>query len=240
MKKFQLCYQIENQKILIPDLLPVQEPEFNLDLENQIKVIIEYDFLPKSILPRLIVNLHMDIKDGKRWRTGVVLYDNRFNSSAIVKADYESNIITIQAFGNNKRDYLSVILHFLRSINANFEKLTAIEKIPLPDNSNLSISLNHLYKLEEKGVAKYFPDGAIKEYNVKELLGSVINQNSAEKELMNLLEKVASKLDNTESLLEKANSIVQIRPNFFGLGVNLNAVVDKFIKKKNTTNNGYK
>jgi len=242
MKKFQLCYEIENQKILIPDLLPVQEPEFILDIENQIKVVIEYDFLPKSILPRLIVNLHMDIKDDKRWRTGVVLFDSRFNSSAIVKADYESNEISIQTFGNNKRDYLSVILHFLRSINANFEKLTAIEKIPVPDNPNLKISLNHLYKLEERGISKYFPDGAEKEYNVKELLGTVVTQNSAEKELMNLLEKVANKLDNTESLLEKANSIVQLQPNFFGLGFNLNAVVEKFIKKnKNTTaNNGYK
>jgi internalin A len=34
-----------------------------------------------------------------------------------------------------------------------------------------------------------------------------------------------------ETLLKKANEIVQLQPNFFGVGVNLNALIEKFFFK---------
>ncbi|MEI7726368.1 MAG: COR domain-containing protein [Bacteroidota bacterium] len=37
MKKFELCYSIDESKILIPDLLDIQEPEYEFDNETQIK-----------------------------------------------------------------------------------------------------------------------------------------------------------------------------------------------------------
>jgi len=240
MKKFQLCYEFETKKILVPDLLPVQEPDMNFLDGEKSTVDVEYDFLPKSILPRLIVNMHGDIKDNMRWRTGVVLYDEKYDATAVIKADYELKTISINVYGTNKRDYLSVILHFLRKINSYFEKLVAVEKVPLPDRPNIYVSLNHLYKLEGLGKSKYFPDGADFEYDVKDLLGSIGGPYDSEKELLILLEKVANKLDSHETLMQKANDIVQLQPNFFGMGVNLNAIIDKYLKKKKTAaNKGY-
>ena len=34
MKKFQLCYSIDDEMILVPDLLEVQEPEIDFDYDN--------------------------------------------------------------------------------------------------------------------------------------------------------------------------------------------------------------
>ncbi|MCD4777565.1 MAG: leucine-rich repeat domain-containing protein, partial [Desulfobacterales bacterium] len=87
MKKFELCYEIEPDYILIPDLLEIQEPKFDFDYSSSLKFLIDYDFLPKSVMPRFIVKMHKDIKDNLRWRTGVVLEDATFNSTAVVKAD---------------------------------------------------------------------------------------------------------------------------------------------------------
>ena len=53
MKKFELCYEIDKKTVLIPDLLEVQEPEFEFKYDNSLKFVIEYDFLPRSVMPRL-------------------------------------------------------------------------------------------------------------------------------------------------------------------------------------------
>jgi internalin A len=58
MKKFELCYPLEKGDILIPDLLAVEQPEFEFDEGNSLKFIFEYDFLPPSVMPRFIVRMH--------------------------------------------------------------------------------------------------------------------------------------------------------------------------------------
>ena len=74
MMKFELCYEIDRDVVLIPDLLEFQEPEIDFDYENSLKFIIDYDYLPKSVMPRFIVRMHNDIKaKNLQWRTGVVL-----------------------------------------------------------------------------------------------------------------------------------------------------------------------
>ena len=64
MKKFELCYQLGAEKILVPDLLPVLEADFKFDFSSSLRFVMEYDFLPKSIMPRLLVNVHTDIMEG--------------------------------------------------------------------------------------------------------------------------------------------------------------------------------
>jgi hypothetical protein len=76
MKKFELCYGIDDETVLIPDLLAVQEPPIAFDYSGALTFIIHYDFLPRSVMPRFIVNMHNDIKKNLQWRTGVVLEDS--------------------------------------------------------------------------------------------------------------------------------------------------------------------
>jgi small GTP-binding protein len=232
MMKFELCYRISNSEILVPDLLAVQEPDLDFEDVEKLDVIISYSFLPKSIMPRLIVNLHNDIIDKLRWRSGLAIYDNSLKTSAVIKADYESKEISISVFGDKKRDYLSIILFILRKINRSFKGLEQKVNIPVIGSKNIKISHSHLLTLESKGIAKYIPDGLDYEIDVREMLGSIQGTRSTEEEIFAILDKLVTKSDDAESIAEKANEIIQLQPNFFGLGINLNALVKKYIKKK--------
>ena len=123
MKKFELCYQISSQTILIPSLLPIEEPDISFPNENNIYFYIDYDFFPKSIIPRFIVRSHNDIENNLCWRTGVVLKNETFSSKALIRADEVENRIELRVVGDQRRYYLGVILHFFREINESFEKL---------------------------------------------------------------------------------------------------------------------
>lgn len=233
MMKFELCFRISKSEILVPDLLVVQEPSFNHNKsERTLDVIISYSFLPKSIMPRLIVNLHNDILDHLRWRTGLIIYDSSLKTFASIKADFDLKEIKISVSGNKKRDYLSVILFIIRKINESFKGLNPIVNIPVDELRNVRISHSHLLMLESKGISKYIPDGLDYEIDVREVLGSLQGSRSIEEEIFAILDKLVTSSDNPTSITEKANEILMLQPNFFGLGINLNALVKKYLKKK--------
>ncbi|MCP4580155.1 MAG: GTP-binding protein [candidate division Zixibacteria bacterium] len=231
MKKFELCYTIDPQTVLIPDLLEIQEPKFDFDYDNSLRFIIDYDFFPRSIMPRFIVKMHKDIKNEYRWRTGVVLEDKTFKSTAVIKADDEDEKIYIYVDGEQKRDYFAVILFTLRDINQSFEKLKAAELVPMPDQPDITVSYQHLIRLERKGIVEYLPDGSDKEYNAKELLGSIHQPEKTEDETLQILRKLKDQFDTEETLKEKANSIITLQPNFFGIGVNVNEFIKRLFNR---------
>lgn len=232
MKKFELCYEIDDQTVLVPDLLEVQEPEIEFDYEKPLRFLIEYDFLPKSIMPRFIVKMHKDIKGQSRWRTGVVLEDKSFHSTAVIKADERDKKIYIYVNGAQKRDYFSVIRYAFQSINSSFEKLEAIEKVPMPDAAAVTVSYEHLIRLERKAVEEYIPDGSEKAYKVKDLLGTIYVEKKTEKEILQLLKKLKEESDSPETLLKKAEDIIQLQPNLFGMGIDLKKLIKRLFGKK--------
>jgi hypothetical protein len=176
--------------------------------------------------------MHKDIKEQLRWRTGVVLEDEAFHSTAVIKVDERDKKIYIYVNGEQKRDYFSVIRYAFLSINSSFEKLKAIEKVPMPDEPTITVSYQHLVTLEKMGVEKYIPDGSEKEYNVKDLLGTVYVEKKTEEEILRLLRKLKEQADTHETLLKKANDIILLQPNFFGVGIDLNKLVKKLFPKK--------
>ncbi len=232
MKKFELCYEIDKETVLLPDLLEVQEPEFGFDYVGALKFVIDYDFLPKSVMPRFIVKMNKDIKNELRWRTGVVLENKAFRSTAVVKADERDEKIYIYVDGEQKRDYFSVILFNFREINRSFEKLKAIEKVPMPGEPEITVSYEHLIRLEKKGVEKYIPDGSENEYNVRDMLGTIYVGNPTEEEILQILRELKDKSDTEETLRKKANEVIMLKPNFMGLGIDLNSLIKKVFSKE--------
>ena len=173
MKKFELCYKIDDNTILIPNLLEVQEPKIQFDYKDSLKFIIQYDFLPKAIMPRFIVKMHNDIKDDLRWRTGVVLEDTSLHCTAIIKADKREKKFFIFVNGEQKRDYFSIIRKSLRDINKSFEKMEVKELVPLPDNDKITIEYEELIGLEKMG-KEFITVGKLgKDFSVKLLLDGI-------------------------------------------------------------------
>jgi small GTP-binding protein len=205
MKKFELCYEIDKETVLLPDLLEVQEPEFNFDYDAALKFVIDYDFLPRSVMPRFIVKMHRDIKPELRWRTGVVLEDKAFHSTAVIKADERDEKIYIYVAGEQKRDYFSTTRKTFRDINDSFEKLEAKEMVPLPDNDEIAIKYESLIGYEQMGIDDYTVGELRKTYSVKELLNGIVSEEEREEEHMkipkgggNLYLKIEQKQENIQ------------------------------------------
>jgi internalin A len=178
MKKFGLCFSLDNDTILIPDLLAVGEPGFEFDYDTSLRFIIRYDFLPKSIMPRFIVDMRRNIKENLRWRTGVVLEDRGFDSSAVIKKDERERKISIFVQGKQKRDYLSVIRKLIRDINDDFEHLNYSEWVPLTDNNEILVEYKDLIGLERLR-EEFITIGKLgKKYPVKALLDGIEHEMS--------------------------------------------------------------
>jgi small GTP-binding protein len=173
MKKFELCYELDKRHILIPDLLDIQEPDFSFADKQPLRFRLEYDFLPKSIMPRFIVKRHADIKDSLRWRTGVVLYDKNTDATAIIRADDRERLIDIQVGGKQKRDYFAVIRGTLNEIHTSFQKLTITELVPLPDNPSICLEYQELIGYELAGKDEYFVGKLQRVYSVSALLNGI-------------------------------------------------------------------
>ncbi|MCX6583222.1 MAG: leucine-rich repeat domain-containing protein [Candidatus Aminicenantes bacterium] len=173
MIKFELCYRLDANRVLIPDLLAAEECSFDFDYNSSLKFIIDYDFLPRSVMPRFIVRMHRDIKDGQQWRTGVVLEDKAFHAFAVVKSDERERRIFIYVNGKRKRDYFSVIRKTLRDINYSFEKLKTTELVPLPDNPEITVEYEELSGHELMGIPEITIGKIRKRYSVSILLDGI-------------------------------------------------------------------
>jgi hypothetical protein len=172
--------------------------------------------------------LHGDIENGLSWRTGVVLFNKKFESRALVRADEEEARIDIVVSGEQKKDYLGIIIYTFRTINESFRGLNCIERVPLPDDPHIAVGYEHLLKLERGGLKEYFPDGAAKAYSVQSLLGHVQPDRTTDEQIIELLKALHAKGDTEESLLGKAEKALILKPNFFGVGVDLNHLVEMF------------
>ncbi|MCW5200022.1 hypothetical protein VU05_04885, partial [Desulfobulbus sp. F1] len=205
MKKFELCYPVGSQAVLIPQLLSVPEPEFTFDYSGALGFVLHYhSFLPPSVMPRFLVKRHGQIKPDLCWRTGAVLRDKDSGSEAVIKADTEARRIYLWVNGPRRKEYLSFLWFSLREINSSFEKLAVSERIPMPDDKDVTADYQTLLDSVQDGIERYRPDGAKRAYSVKELLGLV--------EL---------KPEEKKSFVEKLNSVVEIKlmPPFIDINV---------------------
>ncbi|MCP5051121.1 MAG: hypothetical protein GY940_28410 [bacterium] len=177
------------------------------------------------------MNMHRDIKDRLQWRTGVVLEDTGFGSTAVVKVDHEAKRVYIYVDGGQKRDYFAAILLILRRINHSFEKLKTKELIPMPDDDEVTASYRHLIRLEKKGVEDYYPGESEEEYKVKDLLGTVKKDGPTIEDIFELLKRMVDANDTEDSIARKVNSVISWEPSFLGLKINGTQAADILIDK---------
>jgi len=195
MEEFKLLYKLGNGQYLIPDLLSVEPlSKVNIDKtnNNHIHFILQYDFLPNTVMSRFIIAMKNDIQDRNLlWRTGVVL-KNSDNATALVHADNADKRIYICVSGEskNKRDYFSVIRHHLLDIAKSFSDLKITQLIRSSDGETL-VDYEELLGYERAGRDEYFVGKTGKTYSVSK----------------DFLDKVSTKIQRGEELRNKGQII---------------------------------
>ena len=149
MMRFKLCYQIPHRpgNYIAPQLLNTEQPEYNWDNNNNLILRYKYDFMPKGILTRFIVETHPWIEQQKLvWRNGVIL--NKDETRAEVIENYNQREIKVKVSGNRKKELLAVVTHELEKIHQSFERLQYQTLVPC-NCHKCAVSENpHPYPLE--------------------------------------------------------------------------------------------
>ncbi len=74
------------------------------------------------------------------------------------------------------------------------------------------------------------PDGSENVYNVKDLLGTIYSEKKTEEEILQILRGLKEKSDTEDTLLEKAEDIVILQPNFMGVGIDVKKAIKKLFR----------
>lgn len=127
--KFELIFELSEGKYLAPQLLPVDEIEYEWRTnENNLLFEFRYKFMPKGILTRTIVKRNADIYKNTYWRYGVLLdYEG---TRAFIRERYLENKIIIKLEGTHKKEFLSIIRKSIQEINNEYNNIEVNEMIP--------------------------------------------------------------------------------------------------------------
>lgn len=184
MKKFELAYSVDSDHILIPDLLPVEEPEFEFNFLGALRYRIRFDFLPKSTIPRFVVKLNSDIKENLRWRTGVVLADASFASGALVRGDAREKVLSLWVQGDGRLEYFSVLRKALLDITSGFPGLRFSEEIPCNCKRCSEVANPHFFEYDyivrrrRKGKLTVDCHASVEEVEIERLLAGIESEQS--------------------------------------------------------------
>jgi len=178
-QKFELCFELGNWEYLAPQLLPVDEIDYEWRTkDNNLQFEFYYKFMPKGILPRTIVKRNKDIYKNTYWRYGVLLhYDN---TRAIIREKYLENKITITLEGDHKKEFLSIIRKTIKEIHSDFNNLEVSEMIPCncdecKNSAKPDFQLfSYLRKLLQKGIATVRCHCSLEDVSVNSLIDDVI------------------------------------------------------------------
>jgi small GTP-binding protein len=171
MHEFKLSYPLASDAntIIIPALLPATQPQLSFSTADA----LEFDFLfesfvPRHLLPELIVSRHQEIVEETVWQTGVWLRNSSLDADALLRVDYHARRLTILVRGIGAREYLTVLrdeLHKITNrISINFRELVTLPSRALLDNRSIPLSspekaaYRQLIAHSKNGLDKFFAD----------------------------------------------------------------------------------
>lgn len=237
MKKFELCFQIPNtEEYIIPELLQPSSPDFRWDYENNLRFEYHYDFMPSGIITRFIVLLHNLIHDNVFWKNGLII--KRENAKALLVSDRFKRRISIWINGLEKKDLLSIIRERIDYIHKTLnsppvkQMIKCICKDCMNNREPSFYDYATIKNFYFKGKKEIPCPHSTEDVSIELLLGGIENLKAqTEEEILKILQELRSQYSDRESFLEKANSVVQLQPNFMGLGINLNELLKRIFEK---------
>lgn len=185
MRKFELCFDLEGHtdeaflipdlfeaRVLIPDVLPKEESKGDWPVDS-LTFEYHYDFLPRSVISRLMVRLHRFIFQESYWLNGMLLVYNQ--NKALVKALPKEKKIVVSIIGGSTQDkptFWAIVRDQLQDIHLSIQGLNAQVKIR---HEGELIDYTFLRNLQQQGISEtHIPvGGKIVKVNVRQLLEGV-------------------------------------------------------------------
>ena len=182
-EKFELCFELRPGHYLAPQLLPVDEIEYEWDPTHtpQLKFEYHYQFMPKGILTRFIVKQHRNIKEGINWRYGVILEWN--NTRALVRELYFERKISIYIEGEHPHILLEMVRRTVQDINESFNNLQVNEMLACQCTECTVADKPHFFKLSllqkynQRGKSFIDCEKSLEAISVRQLLNTISQAN---------------------------------------------------------------
>jgi internalin A len=149
MINFKLCYKLKNSgDYIAPQLLTANAPDYQWDNMHNLIMRYKYEFMPKGILSRFIVETHEYIAEQKYvWRSGVIL--QKEEAKAEVIEYYGKREIVIRVSGQNKKELMTIVTYELDKINRTFKRIKLDRWIPCNCSGCSKPGIEpHFYRLE--------------------------------------------------------------------------------------------
>lgn len=157
MKNFELCFEVEKNTFLIPELLKPEIVDFDWDYNDNLRFEYHYDFMPAGIMARFIVRTRNLIHDNTFWKNGVII--QRENTRALITTDQYSRKLLIWIHGSNSSFLLETIRKELNDIHQSLNYPDVPEKIPCICPECLNSKTPHLFNyafIRKIGVSNSF------------------------------------------------------------------------------------
>ena len=133
MMRFKLCYEIPGHQstYIAPHLLSTDRAVYTWDDAQNLHLRYEYEFMPKGILTRFIVETHRFIEQQTLvWKAGVVLNNASARAEIIEYYRYHKGEIRIRVSGRRVKDLMTVVSHEFDKIHDSYERLNYKKLIP--------------------------------------------------------------------------------------------------------------
>ncbi|NEZ55267.1 leucine-rich repeat domain-containing protein [Adonisia turfae] len=220
MMRFKLCYEIPGcaNHYIAPQLLSPEQPDYPWDETSNLILRYRYDFMPKGILTRLIVELHEYIENQTLvWKTGVVFTNG--TAHAEVTEHYPKSEIRIRVSGTNQKRWLSAITHELEKIHRSYEQLKY--KTLIPCNCEICKDSQTPHDYPYQRLQKFLSDGqyqiqcqeSYKMVDVRKLLDDILYRNIedllASKEDGVFSQRYTSASNNLQGLPLQPNDLIR-------------------------------
>jgi Leucine-rich repeat (LRR) protein len=195
MMKFQLCYEIPNQKgvYIAPQLLTENQPDYEWNEKDNLLLRYIYEFMPKGILSQFIVVMHPYISEQKMvWKSGVVL--EKDGTRAEIVEYFGKREIRVRVSGVHKKELMTILAYELDQIHNKYRRLKYNILIPCNCRACRNTTNPYFYKNEqlqnfiEKRIIEIQCGTTGNMVNVRSLIDDVVGWKS-EKEVEEMMTK---------------------------------------------------
>lgn len=159
MQEFKLCYQNPStKKYIVPSKLPGSIDNFPVwDATDNVRLRLQYDWMPKAVAIQLLVSLHEYIHtlaDGEQWiwRKGAVLDGKQLDLANVrvrIRDEYDNKRIAIDATGTHSEVLFRILMKKWKEVNEPFKDKVKVTPIILcPCATCAALDMPHTFRYQ--------------------------------------------------------------------------------------------